>query len=268
MPSPGLAATWGAEQWAAYVLEHIGQEAVLLRSGARRIDITGKESHVPRLVDDGTSDWIAEGVALPSVAPEADTLLLTPKKVANLVSLSNESISDSSVSTLNAVGTAMTRAVAAKIDSTAFSTVAGTATAPAGLLSYTLPGAAVTAVDINAILDAIGVIEAAGGRASACYLNPADLTAVRKAVTTGGYAISDPTQPGVEVIGGARLYAVPSIAAGALLVAQADQIVVGVRQDASVSFSTDAAFSSDSTLTRIVARVWKWNDTSGAYYGT
>jgi hypothetical protein len=45
------------------------------------------------------------------------------------------------------------------------------------------------------------------------------------------------------------------------LVAQADQIVVGVRQDASVSFSPDAGFTSDSTLARVVARAdWAWND--------
>jgi HK97 family phage major capsid protein len=101
------------------------------------------------------------------------------------------------------------------------------------------------------------------------YSNPADLTAIRQAVVTGGYPISDPTQPGAEAIGGARLYPVPSIAAGSVLVAQADQIVVGVREDASVDFSPDAGFTSDSTLARVVARVdWAWNDTAGAYFVT
>lgn len=268
MASIGRTASWGAQEWAAYVLEHLNTESVLLRSGARRIDVTGTEAHVPRLLDDGTVAWVAEGEEIPSDAPEADTLTLAPKKLANVVSLSNESIADASVSTLNATGDAMTRAVAKELDTRAFSTAAATATAPAGLLAATLPGGA-GSVDIDGILTAIGAIAAAGGVANAAYVNPADLTAIRIAVVAGGYSISDPTTPGAEAIGGARLYAVPSIVAGSALVAQADQIVAGVRQDASVSFSPDAGFTSDSTLARVVARAdWAWNDPSGAYYVT
>ena len=265
MTAVGVTATWGVQQWANYVLEHLSTESVLLRSGARRIDIQGTEAHVPRLLDDGTVAWVAEGEEIPSDCPDGDDLVLAPKKVANVCKLSNESIADASVSVLNSVGDAMTRAVAKEIDKKAFSMDAATATAPAGLLTGTLPGTAGT-VDIAGILTGIGVIEAAGGRATAVYANPVDLTAIRQAVVTGGYSISDPTAPGVEAIGGARLYAVPSIPAGSALVAQADQIVVGVRQDASVSFSPDAGFTSDSTLARVVARAdWAWNDRSGAY---
>ena len=263
--SVGRTPAWGAEQWAAYVLEHLSTESVLLRSGARRIDVVGKSARVPRLLTDGNVAWVLEGDPIPSDAPQGDTLLLSPKKVANLVSLSNESIGDANVSVLNAVGDAMTRAVAKEIDKKAFSTAAATATVPAGLLTGTLPGAAGT-VDVATVLAAVGAIEAAGGTANAVYANPTDLTAIRQAVVSGGYAISDPTQPGAEAIGGARLYPVPSITAGSALVAQADQIVVGVRQDASVDFSSDAGFSSDTTLARVVARVdWAWNDVNGAY---
>jgi|SRR5215207_4537938 len=60
MPSIGVTATWGQETWAAYVLKHLSAESVLLASGARRIDIQGKEAHVPRLLDDGGVAWVAE----------------------------------------------------------------------------------------------------------------------------------------------------------------------------------------------------------------
>src|SRR4051794_10513017 len=175
MPSVGRVAAWGAHEWANYVLEHLSAESVLLRSGARRIDVTGTEAHVPRLLDDGGVAWVAEGTEIPSDAPDADTLVLVPKKVANVASLSNESITDASVSVLNAVGDAMTRAVAKELDRKAFSMDAATATSPAGLLTGTLPGAA-GAVDIAGILTAIGAIEAAGGTATAVYANPTDLT--------------------------------------------------------------------------------------------
>ena len=92
------------------------------------------------------------------------------------------------------------------------------------------------------------------------------MTLIRQAVVAGGYAISDPTAPGAEAIGGARLYPTPAITAGAALIVEAAQIVLGVRQDASVDFSPDAGFTSDSTLARVVARVdWGWGDTAGAY---
>ena len=254
MPSPGRTATWGAEQWAAFVLEHLNAESVLLASGVRRINIVGKEAHVPRLLDDGTVVWVAEATEIPSDCPDADELVLAPKKVANICGLSNESISDSNVSVLNAVGDAMTRAVAKEVDKKALSADAATATSPAGLLSATLPGGA-GPVDVATILGAIGVIGAAGGLANAVYINPADLTTIRQAIVAGGYSISDPTAPGAEAVGGARLYPTAAMTAGKALVAQADQIVVALRQDATVTFSPDAGFTSDSTLARVVARV-------------
>ena len=154
MASVGRTAAWGAEQWSAYVLEHLSAASVLLASGARRIDIVGKEAHVPRLIDDGTVSWVAEGDEIPSDAPDGDTLLLAPKKVANVVSLSNESITDSNVSVLSAVGDAMTRAVAREVDKVAFSPPPRHRRHRLGLLTGTLPGAAGT-VDIDTILTGI-----------------------------------------------------------------------------------------------------------------
>jgi len=54
MPSVGVTATWGAETWANYVLEHLSTESVVLRAGVRRVDIQGKSARVPRLLTDGT----------------------------------------------------------------------------------------------------------------------------------------------------------------------------------------------------------------------
>lgn len=266
MATPGIAATWGAHEWANYVLQHLEHESVLLRSGATRIPVTGHAAHIPRLVNDGTPTWTAEGEEINSDCPDADTITLEPKKLANVCVLSNESIADASVGVLDQVGNALTRSIASKIDATAFSADAGTATTPAGLLSLALPGA-VGDPDLSGLLDGIGAVEAAGGVANAIYANPADLTALRKAILTGGFLLgSDPSKPGVQTIGGAGLYAVPAIVAGTALIADAAQIVVGIRQDASVDFSTDAKFTADSVVARVVARVdWAVNDPAGLY---
>jgi HK97 family phage major capsid protein len=266
MPSPGIASTWGSEQWAAYVLDHLSLQSVLLRSGARRINVVGTRAHVPRLLSDGTATWTAEAAPIASSAPAADTIELIPKKVANLVTVSNESVADADVSVLNAVGDAMTRSVALALDAKALSADAATAIAPAGIRAAVLPGAAGTP-DLVGITTAVGVIGAAGGVADACYLNPADLTAIRLAILAGTFtSIVDPTAPGIERIAGARLWPTPAVVAGSAIVAQADQILVGIRQDAEVAFSPDAAFDSDGVAVRVTARAdFGVNDPNGIW---
>src|SRR3954463_14164828 len=99
----GVNATWGREDWAAFVLDHLGTQSVLLRAGARLIPVRGRVAHIPRVLSDGTATGVAEGEEIDSSPPDGDTLDLTPKKVANVVSLSNESIEDAPVSELDAV---------------------------------------------------------------------------------------------------------------------------------------------------------------------
>jgi HK97 family phage major capsid protein len=61
-----------------------------------------------------------------------------------------------------------------------------------------------------------------------------------------------------------RRYSTPAIAAGTALVADASQLMVGVRKDAEVSFSSDAKFTADAVVARVVARVdFGINDPTG-----
>src|SRR5687767_2369658 len=155
MPSPGVAATWGADDYAAFVLEHLATESVVAASGVRPIPISGKQAFVPRLNNDGDAEWTAEGAEINSNAPDADTIQLIPKALKNVVSLSNESIGDTPVAVLDRIGTALTRAVASRLDRTLFDATVASAVRPAGLRStaYTLPGAAAATIGDVASLD-------------------------------------------------------------------------------------------------------------------
>ena len=265
MPNVGLNATWGREEWATYVLAHLAAESVLLRSGARRITVRGRSAHVPRVLSDGTVSWVAELAEIPSSAPVGDELVLEPKKIANVVTLSNESIVDAPVDELNAVGDALTRAIATGIDARAFSASAATATEPSGIRSLALPAQA-GGVTIDNIIRAVGTIAASGGVATAVYINPSDLTTLRLAKDTQGRPLLQPDLQagGAEVIAGARIWPTAALPAGTAIVAQADQIVVGIRQDAEVAFSADARFTADAVAARVVARVdFDVNDIDG-----
>src|SRR5690349_20373223 len=132
MPTaPTLSTVWGREDWSSTLIEALTLQSALLRSNATRITTDSRVVHVPRLKVNPAAAWVAELSPIPSDGGDADTLVLTPRKVGNALNLSNESIEDASVDALNAVGQAMTRGVATRVDAAAFSSSAATATTPA-----------------------------------------------------------------------------------------------------------------------------------------
>lgn len=262
MPALGLNATWGAEEWATYILENLTAQSVLLASGARRVPVTGRKAHLPRVLSDGTASWVGELVEIPSSAPQGDELVLEPKKIANVVSLSQESIADSPTSELDAVGGALTRATATGMDSKAFSADAATATAPAGIRSMALPAQA-GGVTLDNLVRSAGTIANAGGVANAVYLAPADRTSLSLLKDGQGRPLL------VEALAAAgftleNLHTVASLPTGTAIVAQADQIVVGIRRDAEVTFSEHARFTADAVVAKVIARAdFDVNDVDG-----
>lgn len=261
----GVNATWGRDQWAAYVLRHLSTESVLLRAGARVVPVRGRIIHIPRTLTDGTAAWTAEGAEIPSSAPTGDQLVLTPKKLANVVSLSRESIEDAPINELDAVGNALTRSVAAAIDARAFSAAVATVLEPAGLRSYAIPGLA-GGVTIDNIIRAAGMVESYGAITRAAFVNPADITTLRLAKDSGGRPLLQPDlqSGGAERIAGATLFPTPALAVGNAIVGDVGQIVIGVRRDIEVAFSGDAKFTADSVAARVTARAdWGINDIRG-----
>ena len=217
--------------------------------------MTGRIAHIPRILTDGTATWTAEGAEIASDAPTGDQLVLTPKKLANVVSLSRESIEDAPVNELDAVGTALTRSVAAAIDARAFSAAAATALEPAGLRSYAIP-AQTGGVNIDNVIRAAGTVGTYGAIAGAVFINPADLTTLRLVKDTAGRPLLQPDLQagGAERIAGATLYPTANLPAGTALVGDDAQVVVGVRRDIEVAFSADAKFTADSVAARVTAR--------------
>jgi HK97 family phage major capsid protein len=101
---PGFGHGITPEQWAQFVLQHLSAQSVVLASGATRVDTPYRVVHVPRVKTDGAAEWFAELDTLNVGDPTGDELVLTPKKVAAITTLSDEVISDSSPSVLDAVG--------------------------------------------------------------------------------------------------------------------------------------------------------------------
>jgi HK97 family phage major capsid protein len=243
------------EQWASFVLEHLSAQSVVLASGATRIDTPNRVVHVPRVKTDGTADWFNELDTINVGDPTGDELILTPKKCAAITTLSDEVISDSSPSVLDAVGTAMTRAVALKADAGIIA--GGGAKGPTGVYGQAGQHVVAATITIDALIAASGKIAAVGGVARAAFLNPADVTALMASKDTQGRPLLGPDFTGgpSSTVYGLAIYPTPAIAAGTGLVVAPEQIVVAVRQDASVAVSADAAFTQDGSICRVIARL-------------
>jgi HK97 family phage major capsid protein len=260
----GLSTTWGAETWSQVLVNALVLESALLNSGATRVISDSRVTHVPRLKVYPQAAWTAELSPLPSDSGDSDILILTPRKLGTTLQLSTEAIQDSSVDALDAVGNAMVRGIAKTLDAAAFSANAATATVPAGLLSYTLPGSGTGGiVDIDHILSGVGAIQGVGGSPDTCFCNPADITKIRQQKATTGQYIVAPDAADVEGqptvrIAGCRLLPSAGMVAGKALVCQASFIQTCIRRDASVDFSGDAAFTSDAVVARVTMRI-DWN---------
>jgi HK97 family phage major capsid protein len=267
VPALGTTAVWGEVQWANFVFERLREESALAKAGARVIPVRGRAITVPRLLADGIATWTAELAQINSDSPTGDTITLTPKKAANVVNLSNESVRDAPVSELDAVGASLARSVARRIDLTAFSTDAATATSPPGLLVGVQAQTGGIAT-VDAFLKAEATIAQVGGSATAIVLNPADTLALQLLKQGTGSNVPllqpDPTLPGRYSIGGVPIISTTVKTAGTALVLDGSTVVIGVGTDVEVAFSSDAAFTADAVTARVVARVdFAWADIRG-----
>src|SRR5262249_14236485 len=157
------------------------------------------------------------------------------KKCATLAKLSDEVVNDSTPSVLDSAGSAMVRAVALECDR---AMIAGTGgKQPTGLLNLApaLPGFD-GAPDYAGIVNGAGLVRAAGATPNAVSPNPVALGALHLAPAANARPLISgaPTQGAPPVIAGLAVWPTPAVPAGTAIVAQADQVVVGVREDASV----------------------------------
>jgi HK97 family phage major capsid protein len=243
------------EQWATFVLEHLSAQSVVLASGATRVDTANRVVHVPRIKTDGSAAWFSELETINVGDPTGDELVLTPKKVAAITTLSDEVITDSSPSVLDAVGTSMTKAVALKADEGLINGAGGKA--PTGVYGQAGQHVVSPNITIDSLIEASGKIAGIGGQARAVFLNPADNTKLMLEKDTQKRPLLTPDYSGgpSSTVYGLALWQTPAITAGTALVADPAQIVVAVRQDATVAVSADVAFTSDASVARVIARL-------------
>lgn len=269
-----LLATQQYSQW----FDRLRTRSVVLAAGPRLIPIDGRSLQVPVLSASSTVANVDEGTAIPVSDPTLAAVVLTPIKFASLVLASNESLSDSAPA-LNAIIAAdLLRTMATAIDVALLVGPGGLAPAKvkglrnlAGTTAGPNLGAAGGIPTVDTFADAVAALEAAGGNpdTSAFFVSTGVWNVVRKirAIANGSYLVN----PDVSAVANTALFGVPVFvsrnipqtevvgASGAvcssIILADLDQVAVGVGEDVSVQLSEDFAFNTDQVAVRCTARV-------------
>jgi HK97 family phage major capsid protein len=240
--------------WSRFVLEHLSEQSVVLASGATRIVTGQRVVHVPR-VGAASADWYSELEEINESAPSGTDLVLTPKKCSTLAKLSDESVSDSDPAVLDVVGTQLTKAVALEADRAILTGQGGKE--PAGVFAQAGGHVISATITLDSLVEAAGLVTAAGGSPRAAYLNPSDFSALLREKDTSGRPLLQPDYSATpnSTVYGLVLWPTSAIVQGSALVADPSHIIVAVRNDPTIAVSDQMLFSSDGTVCRCIARV-------------
>lgn len=210
---------------------------------------------LPKVTDDGSAAWVAEGAVIPRQDGTLASNTLKAHKLARISVITSEALQDSGVDARQAISAALVRSLSYGLDDALFN---GTGTGqPLGVLkaSGVVKTALTAAVTLDNLSDEMTAIEAQGGTPTAIVADPATYGILRKAKASGAgtyhlspYAQSD----GPGTLWGVPLVSAPRLAPGTVIVMDGTQVYVGVRRDATVSYQD--LFDTDEIGCRITTR--------------
>lgn len=253
------------------LFDKLRASSVGLRSGFRVMTTDADSVVFPALTGDVAPSWTAEAAPITPGDPTFASITATPRKLAHLVQMSNEIIDDSDPSIVEILNDHLLRVLGLKLDLGLFE---GTGTAPEvrGLknvpgiqtISQGTNGATLTSLD--AIADAIGLLEAANTVATAIVTAPRTWNTIRKLKDTQSRYQLEPL-PSSDA--GMRLFGVPVFTSGQLsttetqgtssssssiYVYNASEIIYVRRQEIELELDRSRLFNSDQSELRAKLR--------------
>jgi HK97 family phage major capsid protein len=233
----------------------LNEASVVLRS-IRRIDTTATKINLP-IVNDANVGWVAEGAPLPDAGVNPDLVQVVPRKLAAYADITNESVGDANAAEI--VGQAMAQALARMVDAAFFTS--GGLDAPSALDT-----AAVLEVDsapttgVDAYIDAMAQMEAAGATSTVIFANPLDWATLAKVKESSGsnrpvlVAQSGPTLAATRALNGLPVEVSSGVPQGTAYVVDGTRTAAVVRQDGAVEADRSVGFRNDITVVRVVGR--------------
>lgn len=238
------------------VVEPVFQNSVALNSGLRRIDTSATTLYLP-VVSGGNADWYGEVQEIGDAGVNADEIPVTPKKVAALQVVSNESADDAGAAAV--IGDALVGALSRAVDESFFAGAGPTG--PAGLPGITgvTPVTGDPTTDLDAYVDGIAAVELGGGRAGGIYVSPATWQSLAKVKSdaTSSVPLLSPqvTQAATRSLFGVPVHVSAYVAASTAWILDTSRVFVVQRTPASVETDDSAYFTSDALAIRAIMRL-------------
>lgn len=240
------------------------QSASVAFQAATLVTTNATETRIPRVTADPTAAWTAEGAEIGASDPTIDDIVVTPKKLAGLNIVSNETLADTNPAADQIVGEGLTRDIARKVDAAFFGSNAAAPTVqPEGLEDLT-GFTAITLTDtawVNAdpFAEALANAEGLGLTLNVFVANPADALALAQLKESTGsnkpLLGSDPTNPTRRSLQGVPLLVSPAVTVGTVWGLPALRSVLVRRNDVDLQVDKSAYFTSDRTAIRATMRV-------------
>jgi HK97 family phage major capsid protein len=262
------------------VWDRLAAASVGLASGFTVIDTVRDQLHIPKVTaDGGAAAWTAEGATITPGDPTLNEVIATPRKLAGLIQVSNETLADSNPALLDGgVFSPLLRNLALKLDLGFFEGV-GTPPEIRGLknvasiqtASMGVNGAAFTNLDPFA--DAIGLLAQANANATAIVMHPRSwqsLSKLKEQTASNNKPLLQESAgsagQGIE----RRIYGVPVYLSSQLSITEtqgtsgavcssayvyeASEVIAVRRQEARIEVDSSRLFNSDQSEVRGVLR--------------
>lgn len=232
----------------------------LVATVAGQIEGDAPTVRVPYIKTDPTTGYVKEGEEITDGGGALDEVLINTGKIATIVKQSNESASFDTVSQLIAAG--VSRSIVTGADSALLNNPKAEQTdnqnGPVGLLNTSgmVEQQAAEATDVlDAIADAKAAIGGNGGTPTAIIVNHKTEAVLRKLKDANAHALLiDPTKADALTLHGLPVIVNKAMPDLKLFMVSAAEIVAAVGP-VSLAASTDALFSSDSTVRRATWRI-------------
>jgi len=255
-------------QW----FDRLRPASVVLQAAPVVLDAQAEQLAVPKITGSATVAMVAENAAITESEETFGQLLLTPRKLAALVPISNEVLADSQPAIRDLVAQDLAAQLGTKLDE---QMLTGDGTAPnlRGIRNFagvttTYLGANGATPTLNDIADAVARLETSNADLSrtALFIHPRTWATFRKiADSQARYQLQpDPTSAEQR-----RLFGVPVHTSSQLSITETrgtnsdcstvlavdmSRVVVARRAQLEIAYSPDYAFHKDQTYVRVVAR--------------
>ena len=215
------------------------------------VQTSSHDLRVPRVTADPAAAWTQEGAEIGVSDATLDEIVVTPRKLAGLVVVSNELAADSSPAALQVVGDGLVRDLLRKIDSAYFGNTV--ANGPSGLGSLTTSTAANGGswASLDSFEAAKSAAETLHTQITAFVANPATalaLSTIKEYSSVGSnkpLLQADPTQPTSRTISGVPLYVSPAVANDIVWGVPRQHSLFVLRQGSTVVTDSSVFFTSD-----------------------